>query len=102
MAAGWQRIVAACHLHRGEAEIQTAPEDVRQLFAGTFSAASILNTSTEIEELAEAYMAAVVVSPKFADDALHVAMATVHGVRLIVSWISNISSTSGARTGSTP
>lgn len=30
-------------------------------------------------------MAAAVEPPKFADDALHVAMATVHGVRLIVS-----------------
>jgi hypothetical protein len=26
------------------------------------------------------------VSPKYVDDALHVAMATVHGVLLIVSW----------------
>ena len=31
-------------------------------------------------------MAAAVVPPKYADDALHVAMATVHGVRLVVSW----------------
>ena len=31
-------------------------------------------------------MTAAIVPPKFADDALHVAMATVHGIRLFVSW----------------
>lgn len=69
-----------------EAEIQNAPASVRQVFADTFDASNILDTSTEVEELAEAYMQAAVVPPKYADDALHVAMATVHGIRLIVSW----------------
>ncbi|MBE7497446.1 MAG: hypothetical protein HS117_21075 [Verrucomicrobiaceae bacterium] len=69
-----------------EAEIQNAPPNVRQLFAYTFNASNILDTSREVEELAEAYMQASVVPSKFADDALHVAMATVHGIRLIVSW----------------
>ncbi len=69
-----------------EAEIQNAPPNVRQLFAETFDASNILDTSHEVEELAGAYMQAAVVPPKFADDALHVAMATVHGIRLIVSW----------------
>ncbi len=45
-----------------------------------------LDTSAEIEELASAYVAARVVSPGFTDDALHVAMATVHGVHFVVSW----------------
>ena len=31
-------------------------------------------------------LAAGVVTPRFVDDALHVAMASVHGIRLIVSW----------------
>lgn len=69
-----------------EAEIKNAPPNVRKLFADTFDASNILDTSAEIEELAEAYMQAAVVPPRFADDALHVAMATVHGIRLIVSW----------------
>jgi len=81
-AGQWQLVTSIV----AEAEIQNAPENVRQLFAETFGAANILDTSAEIEELAEAYMTAAVVPPKFADDALHVAMATVHGVRLIVSW----------------
>jgi hypothetical protein len=59
---------------------------VREIFAATFDAGNILDTSAEIENLASAYVAARVVSSGFADDALHVAMATVHGVRFVVSW----------------
>jgi predicted nucleic acid-binding protein len=69
-----------------EAELNHAPANVREVFANTFDGSSILDTSTEIEELANAYLAAAVVPLRFADDALHVAMATVHGVRLVVSW----------------
>lgn len=69
-----------------EAELGHAPENVRAVFAETFDAGNILDTSVEIEELAQAYMAAGVVPRKYLDDALHVAMATVHGVRLVVSW----------------
>jgi predicted nucleic acid-binding protein len=69
-----------------EREVQKAPEKVRDVFASTFGAANILDTNDEIEELADAYLAASVVPPKYADDALHVAMATVHGIRLVVSW----------------
>ena len=69
-----------------EREVQDAPENVRTLFAATFNETNILDTSAEIEELAGAYLAAAVVPPKYADDALHLAMATVHGVRLVVSW----------------
>lgn len=69
-----------------EAEVAHAPAKVRQIFEETFDPESILDTSIEIEELADAYMAAAVVPPKYVDDAMHVAMATVHGVQLIVSW----------------
>jgi hypothetical protein len=69
-----------------EAELKQAPPNGRQVFEETFGASNILDTSTEIEELAATYLAAGVVPPRYADDALHVAMAAVHGVRLIVSW----------------
>jgi hypothetical protein len=51
-----------------------------------FSADSLLEPTREIQELAAAYVAQGVVSPKFQDDARHVAAATVHGVGLLVSW----------------
>jgi hypothetical protein len=38
------------------------------------------------EELAQAYIANGVVSRKFIDDARHVAIATTHGIGVIVSW----------------
>jgi predicted nucleic acid-binding protein len=69
-----------------EAEVAHAPAKVRQVFAETFGPGSILDTCVEVEDLADAYMAAAVVPPKYVDDAMHVAMATVHGVLLIVSW----------------
>ncbi len=81
-AGQWQMVTSII----AEAEVKNAPPNVRQVFADTSNTSNILDTSTEIEEFALAYMAAAVVPPKFADDALHVAMATVHGIRLIVSW----------------
>lgn len=36
--------------------------------------------------LRDAYLAAGVVTPRWANDALHVAVATVRGAELIVSW----------------
>jgi hypothetical protein len=40
----------------------------------------------EVRELAEAYLKDGVLSRKYADDAVHVAAATVAGAELIVSW----------------
>ena len=40
----------------------------------------------EAESLAQAYVAAGVVTAKYADDARHVAIATVQGIAVIVSW----------------
>jgi hypothetical protein len=37
-------------------------------------------------ELRDAYLQAKIVPPKYSDDALHVALATVAGCPLIVSW----------------
>lgn len=81
-AGQWQLVTSII----AEAEVNNAPPNVRQVFTDTFNATNILDTSAEIEELAQAYLQAAVVPPKFADDALHIAMATVHGIRLVVSW----------------
>lgn len=69
-----------------EAEIQAAPANVQKLFANTFEAAHILPLNAEAESLAQAYLTAKVVTPNYADDARHVAVATVEQVGLIVSW----------------
>lgn len=46
---------------------------------------SLLGTASSVE-LAEAYIAAGIVSIKKRDDALHVAIATIHDVDVLVSW----------------
>ena len=38
------------------------------------------------EELARAYVQAGILTAKYIDDARHVAIATTHGIGLIVSW----------------
>lgn len=41
---------------------------------------------TMTESLAQAYVAAGVVTPKYIDDARHIAVATLHALPLVVSW----------------
>jgi predicted nucleic acid-binding protein len=67
-------------------EIESAPENVRDLFDATFSAETLLELTAEMEELATAYVRQGVVSPNYADDARHVAICTVARVDYLVSW----------------
>jgi hypothetical protein len=68
-------------------ELIAAPENVRQLFADTFDASTdLLPFTDEAEALAQAYLAAGVVTPKYADDARHVAICTVQHADHLVSW----------------
>jgi predicted nucleic acid-binding protein len=70
-----------------ERELENAPENVRQLFLDTFQSASeLLMATEEAEDLAEEYLRAAVVSPKYADDALHVAICSTHRIPYLVSW----------------
>ena len=67
-------------------EIQGAPEKVRELFGRTFSPAMLLELTDEMEDLAAAYLRQGIVTPKYKDDALHVAVCTVARIDLLVSW----------------
>lgn len=70
-----------------ERELHDAPGEVRQLFGNTFRhPADLLAATEEAEDLAQEYLKAGVVSEKFADDARHVALCTVHRVNHLVSW----------------
>lgn len=69
-----------------EGEIQGAPSEIQKFFAETFTdAKQILPLTPEAETLVQAYQVAGVVSPNYADDARHVAIA-IEQVGLIVSW----------------
>ena len=67
-------------------EIGNAPEQVRRLFAKTFSEESILPDSAEAEQLASAYLEHEVVPAKYSDDARHVAICTLSRIPCLVSW----------------
>jgi predicted nucleic acid-binding protein len=70
-----------------ERELENAPERVRQLFSETFpTATELLMATAEAEDLAEEYLKAAVVTQKYADDALHVAICTIHRIPYLVSW----------------
>jgi predicted nucleic acid-binding protein len=68
-------------------EAALAPPAVVQLFARTFSEnSSLLPLTDRAEELAHAYVRAGILTEKYIDDARHVAIATTHGIGIIVSW----------------
>jgi predicted nucleic acid-binding protein len=69
-----------------EAEIEPAPEKIRDFFAKYMVVAEIVKITQEMLSLRQHYINAGVVTPKSAEDALHVAIATVTQCNLIVSW----------------
>ena len=70
-----------------ERELQNAPLRVQEQYAVLFPASKRVHLLTdEAESLAQAYVAAGVVTAKSTEDARHVAIATVQGIAVIVSW----------------
>ncbi len=67
-------------------EIISAPQEVKDFFEEMLPHAEIVNISAESLRLRDAYLAAKIVSRKYSDDALHVALTTVSRCSLIVSW----------------
>jgi len=68
-------------------ELETAPEDVRAILLDLPSnALEPVELSDETYELQGAYLAAGILGPRRADDALHVAAATAARADAIVSW----------------
>lgn len=70
------------------AEIARAPQEVQDLLSATlkWGNAERLEVTEEALALQQAYMNACIVVPKYADDALHVAHATIARADVIVSW----------------
>ncbi len=68
-------------------EATKAPLEVVRLFARTFpDDTALLELTPRAEELAQAYLTASVVSDRYVDDARHVAIATTHGIGVLVTW----------------
>ena len=68
------------------AEIEPAPEKIREFFAKYAEHGTIAEVSNEALELQSKYIDSGVVTKKSLNDALHVAIATVSSCDLIVSW----------------
>lgn len=69
-----------------QTEINEAPERVRQFFDEMLEYMEIVELSDAATQLKQAYLDAGIVTPKSEVDALHVALASVSGCQLIVSW----------------
>ena len=69
-----------------QAEIEPAPGKVKILFNDMIEIAEIVDVSKEALQLRDAYLKAGIVTLKYSDDALHVALASVSNCSLIVSW----------------
>ena len=68
-------------------ELVDAPEQVRAVFDNFGPEdVSIIPTTREVDELTDAYLAAKVVTPKYREDAAHIAHATIGGADVLVSW----------------
>jgi hypothetical protein len=68
-------------------ELASAPAEVRQRLAAVPEAhIETLQLDAEAKDLAEAYVAAGVLTVKMRADAQHIAMATVGRVDVLVSW----------------
>lgn len=68
------------------AEIAPAPGVVRELHAELLSIAEVLPVTEEATALLAAYEDHGVLGPRFRNDMLHIALATVAAVDVVVSW----------------
>jgi predicted nucleic acid-binding protein len=69
------------------AEIADAPEPVQRQYAEVLALeAEVLTVDEAVLSLAATYQERRIVSPKYGDDAVHIALATVAEVDLLVSW----------------
>ena len=69
-----------------EDELELAPKRIRDFLEQVIPYVEVARITSEAIKLQAAYLAAEIVSEKAADDALHVAIATVAGCSIIVNW----------------
>jgi len=68
-------------------ELQDAPEPVQVVYAELLMlGAEIIEATESALELADAYQEHGILTPKFYDDGLHIAIATVGEADVLVSW----------------
>src|SRR5438105_1474501 len=69
------------------AEIERTPDDNRRAaLLGRMTGIPLLSITTEMNELADAYVHALVIPGPYRDDAVHVAAAVISGQDVLASW----------------
>jgi hypothetical protein len=70
-----------------EAEVQDAPEAIQLLYIELLTlSADVVQSTQATLELADAYQQRGILTPKYYDDGLHIALATIAEVDVLVSW----------------
>ena len=86
----WQLMEMGCvrfvTSHVAARELARAPQHVQDLLGRFFPLEELLDICDETEVLAAAYIRHGILTEKYADDALHVAVCTVAGIEHLVSW----------------
>lgn len=67
-------------------ELEVAPNEVKSMWEEMLPLIEVLPVTDEALSLQRAYLRAGILTPKWDQDALHVAMATISGCAMIVSW----------------
>lgn len=69
------------------AEIENAPVQVQKLYEEVLALSpEMLSVNSEMADLADSYQKRGILTPKYYDDGLHIAAATVAGADMLVSW----------------
>lgn len=70
-----------------EREIEDAPDEIQQLYAELLTLnAEVLKVDEATLELADQYQRRRILTPKFYDDGVHIALATIAEADVLVSW----------------
>jgi hypothetical protein len=68
-------------------EVEKAPIEVMEKYFELLNyQAEIVKLTPEAVQLANIYLDRQILTPKYLDDARHIALATVHGVDILTSW----------------
>jgi hypothetical protein len=67
-------------------ELRGGPREVQELFEGLLASAELIRIDEKAIKLQAAYFDARILTQKWANDALHVTLATTASADLIVSW----------------
>ena len=68
------------------AEMEGAPFKVREKYDELRALSEFLLVTEEVEQLAQRYLDKGIFTPRFYEDGLHIALATVYRVDVLVSW----------------